>query len=183
MKNKLVLFIFLFYSIFCFSQEVELNQAPETNQLYARNEKDSANVSVRGKVLDKEFKGKLTLKVFKDGNIYDTQEYAVSNQYFNITTRIDAGLHQFRFELYLNKNGNEALCFSADHVVCGDAYIITGQSNSHASSSKATFSSPYCRSFGVKTGYKTYTAAHKKVRWGSATGNGPDLKGIGAWFK
>jgi hypothetical protein len=183
MKNYLFFFIFSVWTTFCFSQEVRLEQAPEFYQLFARDEKDSSNVILNGTVTDKEYKGTLTLKVYKDGETYDTQKYFIENQSFNFTSRIYAGLHQFKFELYLNKNGNDKLCFSADSVVCGDAYVITGQSNSHPSSSKATYSNPYCRSFGVKTGYAAYTDEHKKVRWGRATGNCPGLNGIGAWFK
>jgi hypothetical protein len=183
MKNYFVFLTFFIWTTSSFCQEVRLVQAPEDYQLFARNEKDSANVTIKGSVADKEYKGELTLKVYKDGEDYDSQSYSVEDQEFNLTSRIYAGLHQFKFELYINRNGNNELCFSADSVVCGDAYIITGQSNSHASSSKANFSNPYCRSFGVKTGYVAYTDEHKKVRWGRATGNGPGLDGIGAWFK
>lgn len=183
MKNYFLIFVLSVWTTFCFSQEVRLEQAPEFYQLFARNKKDSANVTLKGIVADKDYVGKLTLKVYKDEEIYDIQHYFIENQSFNLTSCICAGLHQFKFELYLNKDGNEKLCFSADSVVCGDAYLVTGQSNSHPSSSKATFSNPYCRSFGVKTGYVTYTDEHKTVRWGRATGNGPDLNGIGAWFK
>ena len=183
MKTNFFFFVFSFWTTFCFSQEVNFEQAPEFYQLFARDKKDSANVILKGTVADKEYKGNLTLKVYKDGETYDTQKYFIENQSFNFISRIYAGLHQFKFELYLNENGIDKLCFSADSVVCGDAYVITGQSNSHPSSSKATYSNPYCRSFGVKTGYTTYTDEHKKVRWGRATGNSPDLNGIGAWFK
>ncbi len=176
----------LFALLFCLTttingQEIKLSKAPENNQLYARNQKDSANVIISGTVIDEAYQGKLTLKVFKDGEVYDTQHFNVDNKAFNFVSRIDAGLHQFNFEIFMEKEGTQLNCFSASNVVCGDAYIITGQSNSHPSSSDATFSSLYCRSFGVKTGYATYTDAHKKVRWGTATGSGPGLKGMGGW--
>jgi hypothetical protein len=181
MRNQFF-FAFLFLlTTALVAQEIELSQAPENSQLYARNEKDSAEVILKGIVLEKTYKGKISLKVFKDGEIYDSQNYIVKDKAFNFKSRIDAGLHQFKFELFIEKNGIQTNCFSASNVVCGDAYIITGQSNSHASSSEATYSSPYCRSFGVKTGYAAYTDAHKKVRWGNATGSGPGLKGIGGW--
>jgi len=102
---------------------------------------------------------------------------------FSVSTKINSGLHQFRFEFYIKKNNIDSLYLTANNVVCGDAYIISGQSNSHASSRLSTYSNPYCRSFGVKTGYDTYDEADKKVRWGLATGNCPDLKkDIGGWF-
>jgi lysophospholipase L1-like esterase len=183
MKKYLILFVFSLLSIYSFAQELKLYQAPEFYQLFPRDDKDSANVIISGVVDDKTYEGKLTLKVYKDGQIYNQQNYYINDQSFNLSSRISAGLHQYKFELYLDKNGNDQLCFSADSVVCGDAYIITGQSNSHASSSKSTYSSPYCRSFGVKTGYVAYSDDHKKVHWGRATGNCTGLKGIGGWFR
>lgn len=159
--------------------KVKLTRAPENYQLYPRDKNDSATVVFNGKV---EKKGSLILKVFKDGELYDTQKEGLDKDEFHMESTIGTGLHQYSFQLFLERKGNETLCYSADSIVCGDAYIITGQSNSHASSSKAAYSSPYCRSFGVKTGYETYNEKDKEVRWGRATGSCPDLKGVGGWF-
>ena len=79
--------------------------------------------------------------------------------------------------MYHNADGVEKLSFVADNVVCGDAYIITGQSNSHASSLQSNYSSPFCRSFGVKTGYEKYSDNDKKIRWGLAPVNCKTCKG------
>ncbi|WP_372772880.1 sialate O-acetylesterase [Mangrovibacterium sp.] len=182
-KILLTFFIFSFVQLASFSQSIKFSAAPEDYQLYARNQVDSAEVVIAG-----EFKGEqnvdgFSLKVFKDGVLYNQQNVGVKNKRFYCSETIHAGLHQFKFELYSSVDGRENLCFAADSVVCGDAYIISGQSNSHASSSKSTYSSPYCRSFGVKTGYEPYDEDDKLVRWGRATGNCPDLKGVGGWFR
>ena len=165
-----------------FSQEIRFVDAPEFYQLYARDKTDSAEVKVAGHVRGEADFSQLALKVFKDGLLYDTQTARLTNKQFSLSTRIHSGLHQFKFELYVKKNNADSLCFAADSVVCGDAYIISGQSNSHASSIFSTFSSPYCRSFGVKTGYEAYNEADKEVRWGRASGNCPGLKKGGGWF-
>ncbi|WP_139959443.1 sialate O-acetylesterase [Flavicella sediminum] len=165
------------------SQEINFLQAPENQQLYARDTTNSAEVFLEGEFKEKAKSKYIVLKVFKNDKLFASQKSRIKKNKFAISTKIEAGLHQYRFELYIKNKKQEKLCFVADDVVCGDAYIITGQSNSHASSTLSTYSNPFCRSFGVKTGYKSYTEAHKKIRWGLATGNCPDLKReIGGWF-
>jgi len=182
-KYWISVFLILTTLVVGFSQTLKFTEAPENYRLYARDNSDSAKILISGTVNKTSNFSELSLKVFQDGMLFDTQKAGISNMRFSLSTRIPSGLHQFKFEVYVQKNNADSLCLLADSVVCGDAYIITGQSNSHASSSLSTFSSPYCRSFGVKTGYESYNDDDKKVRWGRATGNCPDLKGVGGWFK
>lgn len=179
----LIVCIILIFSVTGFSQDIKYLEAPENYQLYARDKSDSATVLVHGEIGKGKKYNSIELKVFKDNQLYSTQESKLQEKQFRAQTKIDAGLHQFRFELHFKKGKKETIEIIADSVVCGDAFIVTGQSNSHASSSLCTFSSPYCRSFGVKTGYETYNENDKKIRWGLAGGNCPELKGVGGWFK
>tara|TARA_R110002012_G_scaffold216372_4_gene387486 strand:- start:17801 stop:19333 length:1533 start_codon:yes stop_codon:yes gene_type:complete len=166
-----------------FAQDLTFAEAPEDYQLYARNQQDSALVRFEGKVKKGVDLTGLSLKVYKDDVLYEQKEIAIIDQAFSATSRIYAGLHQFRFELFTKKNNQDSLYLVADNVVCGDAYIITGQSNSHPSSTLSTYSSRFARSFGVKTGYEPYIEEDKNVRWGNATGNCPGLdKEVGGWF-
>lgn len=183
MKTYLACILLLVSFLNGFSQELKFSEVPEDYQLYARNKLDSAEVKISGKVVGKEPFDGLLLKVFKDDKYYSSQEASFNKKSFSIGSKIHSGLHEFKFELYVKKNGKDSLYHTVSHVVCGDAYIISGQSNSHASSSLATYSNPYCRSFGVKTGYESYSDDDKKIRWGLATGNAPNLKGVGGWFK
>ena len=183
LKKYSFLYVFIFTISSVFAQEINFTEAPEDYQLYARDTSDSAQVFISGNVKGEPDFKELILKVFKDGKLYNTQKDSLKNKKFSISSKINSGLHQFRFEFYIKKNNKDSLYLAADNVVCGDAYIITGQSNSHASSRLSTYSNPYCRSFGVKTGYETYNDDDKKVRWGLATGNCPNLKkDVGGWF-
>ncbi|MCK0157283.1 prolyl oligopeptidase family serine peptidase [Cellulophaga sp. F20128] len=182
-QTHFILFIFLLQGIASFSQELHFSAAPENYQLYARDSSNTATVQISGAVNGTPDFKQMTLKVFKDGDLIDEKITALKDKRFSLATKINAGLHQFRFELYLQKKSKDSLYLTVDNVVCGDAYIISGQSNSHASSSESNYSSPFCRSFGVKTGFESYSEEDKKVRWGLATGNLKDLKGIGGWFK
>ncbi len=175
-----VLFLIPFKS--SVAQEVRILEGPENYQLYARDHADSASVAVQGMIKKGVTFNSVKLKVFKDGELYSTQECALENNRFFANSRIYAGLHEFRFELQVNNGIKDSLIAIADSVVCGDAFIITGQSNSHASSIYSNYSSPWCRSFGVKTGYEAYNDADKKVRWGRATGNCEGLTRGGGWF-
>lgn len=183
MKSYFTGIILLVSILSGFSQQLEFIEVPEDFQLYARNQVDSAEVNVSGKVLGKKSYEKILLKIFKDGKHYSAKEANINDKSFSLSSRIHSGLHEFKFELYVKKNGKDSLYYTANNVVCGDAYIISGQSNSHASSSLSTYSNEYCRSFGVKTGFEAYNDSDKDVRWGLATGNAPGLEGIGGWFK
>ena len=181
---KPIITFILFICVFSlYSQDIKFQDSPEDFQLYARDKSDSALVSVRGK-LSKNLKPEaISLHVFKDKLPYSTQTCELNRTNFSAQTKIDAGLHEFRFELHLKGGEKDSVIILADSVVCGDAYIITGQSNSHASSMYSTYSSEYCRSFGVKTGYEAYNDSDKAIRWGRATGNCEGLTREGGWFK
>ena len=183
MNFKLIsalLFIFLVSN--SYTQQLKLEQYPEDNQLYARDTNDNASVVFSGSLSADSKVNKLILKVYRDGILYNEIIPEVETNKFNFSLLITAGLVQYKFELYHNADGVEKLSFVADNVVCGDAYIITGQSNSHWSSLQSTYSSPFCKSFGVKTGYEKYSDNDKKIRWGLATGNCKTCKGEG-WEK
>lgn len=181
-KKLSVSFLLIMTVFYCFSQEINFYDSPENFQLFARDNSDSATVSVHGKINNGAAYDHIFLTVYKDDVLFDRQDAYMQDHQFRVQSRIDAGLHQFRFELHLKKGVKDSLVTLADSVVCGDAFIITGQSNSHASSSLSTYSNPYCRSFGVKTGYENFSEDDKKVRWGRASGNCTELVGVGGWF-
>lgn len=178
----LTLFSFLFILNGVAAQEVRFTEAPENYQLYARDKADSATVWVRGQLKKETSFVAAKLRVYKDGELFSSQDCPLNDRWFKASSRIDAGLHEFRFELLLSNAEKDSSVLVADSVVCGDAFIITGQSNSHASSIYSKYSSQWCRSFGVKTGYETYNDDDKKVRWGRATGNLEGLTRGGGWF-
>ena len=154
-KNLFSILIVLFSTYCSIAQEIRYINAPEFYQLYARDKSDSATVSIHGEISKERTCDAVMLKVFKDDQLYRAVESSIEEKQLRVDTRIDAGLHQFRFELHFSGGNSKSAYVIADSVVCGDAFIITGQSNSHPSSSLSTYSSPYCRSFGVKTGYGT----------------------------
>ena len=183
MKFKIILPIFFLFIIsFSYAQDLNFEKSPENYQLYPRDKNNKASVVFSGIITEKNELNELELKVYKDEALYESKFIKIENKKFEFSYIINAGLFEYRFELYDDKKNEKKLLFSADNIVCGDAYIITGQSNSHASSNKSIYSSPFIRSFGVKTGYEKYSDEDKKIRWGLATGNCKNCKGE-AWEK
>ncbi len=183
MKFKITLPIFFLFIIsFSYAQDLNFEKSPEDYQLYPRDKNNKASVIFSGITTEKNELNELELKVYKNEALYESKFIKIENKKFEFSYIINAGLFEYRFELYDDKKNEKKLLFSADNIVCGDAYIITGQSNSHASSNKSIYSSPFVRSFGVKTGYEKYSDEDKKIRWGLATGNCKNCKGE-AWEK
>ncbi len=60
-------------------------------------------------------------------------DYLVSDTSFSLNITIDAGLHLYDVYVYLdNENGEWDELYDAQDIVCGDAYLIQGQSNAVA---------------------------------------------------
>lgn len=131
-----VIIIFLLISLGVFSQEItaygesilKLDKSPENNQLFARDKNDNADVYISGIFRDDTSWNNLILRVYKDGILCQELDPEFENEKFNFSSTIKAGLFQYKFELYHQTNNEEKLLFIADNIVCGDAYIITGQS-------------------------------------------------------
>ena len=184
--KKLIL-LFLYIPLISFGQ-INFQKVPKDFQLFPRDENNNSLVVFSGNISKGSDDLKLTLKVFKDDILINEKSLDIIDNKFKSSSVIKAGLHQYKFELYKKVGSNESLLYKARNIVSGDAYIITGQSNSHASSKKSIYSSLFARSFGVKTGYETYSDKDKMVGWGLATGNCKNCEGNwdngygGGWF-
>ena len=184
--NKLIL-LSLFIPLFSLGQ-INFQKVPKDFQLFPRDENNNSLVVFSGNINEGSVDYKLKLKVFKDDTLINEKSLEIIDKKFKISSIIKAGLFQYKFELYKKEGNNESLLYTAKNIVSGDAYIITGQSNSHASSKESIYSSSFARSFGVKTGYETYSDKDKMVGWGLATGNCKNCEGNwdngygGGWF-
>ena len=184
--RKLILLL-LFIPLISFGQ-INFQKVPKDFQLFPRDENNNSLVVFSGNISEDSDDLKLRLKVFKDDILINEKSLEIIDKKFKTSSVIKAGLFQYKFELYKKVGNNESLLYKARNIVSGDAYIITGQSNSHASSKKSIYSSSFARSFGVKTGYETYSDKDKMVGWGLATGNCKNCEGNwdngygGGWF-
>ena len=106
---------------------------PQSDQLYPRDDSNKAVVTIKGKAISSTSIEEIVLVVYKKNldNTIDSSRYALlRSDTFSFYPTIEAGMHLYNFKLYLEENG--AVFYSetlAKDVVCGDVYIISGQSN------------------------------------------------------
>jgi len=101
---------------------------PIDNQFYARNEKKEGLLYERG-TLDSPAE-EVFLRVFMDNMpiVSLTQKLGPKRTYA-FTVPLEAGLVHYRTEFGTKTAGQERIVRTATNLVCGDAFIIQGQSN------------------------------------------------------
>jgi len=133
---------------------VVFNKLPQNYQLYPRDAQNEALVPVSGKIEAagythmsvQVFRNKDLLKYLKAPIKYDNQGIGT----FATETKIKAELAEYSFRVYACKTTDSVLMVTRENVVSGDAYILSGQSNSTGFFSE-TETSEYCRTFGAIT--------------------------------
>ena len=122
------------------------------------------------------------LRVYSDEKPYQVAESKVgADRRFHISVRLKPGLIRYRTEYGTRSNGRELILETATNLVCGDAYIIQGQSNAVATDwgkDDPTFHSEWIRTFGSMSG-----SLDEHTRWGEAVhrGHGTEAFQIGYW--
>jgi hypothetical protein len=101
---------------------------PSTRALFPRNCLNKGYIKVE---VDNWQTPELRFKLYKDGIVLSDETVStISQHYKNDSIEIVAGLHFYKIELY-DKNGpTENIVLSADSIVCGDIFLVNGQSNS-----------------------------------------------------
>lgn len=164
-----IMIMVLLWTNVIYPQSITFTDFPAHLQLYPRDGQDSAIVAVRGWVTSQEYES-ITLKVFQNSDLWKEQSQNLSfnnsKAEFAFNPKIVAGLYEYRFEVWLD----EQLAAEEDSIVCGDVFLINGQSNSHPNASSYNFKSEFCRSFGKHTNYDDYDPAD--TTWGLSTPRG-----------
>jgi hypothetical protein len=109
----------------------EAEEKPEDNQFYARDDKNEGTLFYKG-TLDRPADAAF-LKVYADDRLFkaETQQLAADRAYA-FTVRLKPGLVKYRLEFGTQTGGNAKVLRTAKNIVCGDAYLIDGQSNALA---------------------------------------------------
>ena len=149
--------------------DVSFAALPKTYQLYPRNNQNEAVVTISGSVLE-EGRDSIFVNVYRNGTIFtqlsDTLTYTDGSAKFTFTSTIHAELAEYSFTVLVDS----ILVAQRDSVVCGDAYLINGQSNAMAIDfeGKATIKREFVRSFGTSSTNPVAVAAD--TAWGLAQG-------------
>lgn len=195
MKNRIWLIsVVLFVSVFLqssFSQTVSYSSLPRLYQLYPRNvlDNDSATVVISGTETGGNFDS-VTVELDTNAVLWRTYSqvlsYIGSAASFSIQTKIYADTTEFRFTIKFWNAGTPFTDTIVDSVVCGDVFLIQGQSNAQAADygGFVPYQVPWVRSFGSTTTSALADSAITKAdtAWGiaqAATIN--DHVAVGIW--
>ena len=143
------------------------DEKPENNQFFARNNRNEGTLFYNGtlaKAADSVF-----LKIFANGVLYhkEMQKLPLDRTY-HFSAKLEPGLIKYRVEFGSKSGISEEVLDTMGNIVCGDAYIIDGQSNAEANDyGKAVnpFTSDWVRSFGSA---ETNSEMARFGKWGNA---------------
>lgn len=132
----------------------ETDEKPVDNQFYARNEKNEATLYYKGTL--SQAADAVFLKVYADDRPFkmESQKPAADRSYA-FAVKLKPGLIKYRVEFGSTSGGTEKIQHSVGNLVCGDAYIIDGQSNALATDTREESppeTSDWIRSYGSPKG-------------------------------
>lgn len=159
------------------ARTAEPDEKPEDGQFYARDDKNEGTLFYKGRLPEA---GTVFLKVLADGKPYASQTAKTdSNKSYAFEVKLKPGLIRYAVEFGTTDGSNETVLYQAGDLVCGDAFVINGQSNAVATDwGPGDFpeTSEWIRSFGSMSGDP------KSARWGKAIRKTPgDRLAIGYW--
>ena len=127
------------------------DEKPQNNQFFARDDDNEGTLHYNGK-LD-QAADSVFLKVYAGDELVGIKEQTVSAaRTYALSAMLRAGLIKYRIEFGTQNGDNETVLDTAENLVCGDAYIIQGQSNAEAWTDKRVvhpYRSDWLRSFGT----------------------------------
>ena len=129
------------------------DEKPADHQFYARDDRGEGTLHCNGQ-LDRPG-AKLTLTVTVDGKPYAQTTPTLVGDRYTSAVRLKSGLVRYRAVLTSELDGQKAILHTADDLVCGDAFIIIGQSNAVSTDwgkGEGTYQSEWLRSFGSMSG-------------------------------
>ncbi|WP_240625663.1 sialate O-acetylesterase [Spirosoma pollinicola] len=157
------LFIFFLCPFYGLGQSsVVFEQWPARLQLYPRDQTSNCTVSIAGRVSTGDVTT-LSLVVLRNQQRY---KYARTNTdsltgRFAFKPIIKAELSQYSFQVFAHRtitHDSIQVAFR-DSIVCGDVFLIMGQSNAVGRFDSNPFRSEFCRTFGVNKGDVGYNPA------------------------
>jgi len=141
------------------SPPLSVFEQPEDNQFITRQSNTAPDASF-GTL---RYAGKLTetadsvfLKVFADDQLFATETAKPDpDSQYSLAVKLKPGLIRYRTEFGCSQNGIETILHRAANIVCGDAFIIIGQSNAVATDfgkDNPLKANDWVRTFGATAG-------------------------------
>ncbi len=131
------------------------SEMPENNQFVGRDDGGEGALFCNG-VLPRPADA-VFLRVYAGERLVsDEKQTPLADGRYSMSARLKAGLVRYRIEFGSVAGGRETLLHTATNLVCGDAYLIQGQSNALAtdtSEEALAFASDWIRSYGCTAGH------------------------------
>jgi len=107
------------------------DEQPEENQFYARDDKNEGTLYYNG-TLDQPVDS-VFLKVYADDKPYKGESAKpAADKSYAFAVKLKPGFVKYKVEFGTKSGGSEKVLKTVGNLVCGDAYIIDGQSNAEA---------------------------------------------------
>ncbi len=144
------------------------DEKPEENQFYARDDKGEGTLFYNG--TQEQATDSVFLKLYADGKLVkaETQRLAADKSYA-FAVKLKAGMIRYKVEFGSKVAFTEKVEKTVSNLICGDAYIIEGQSNAEAcgpnngpSEDPVTPINDWIRSYG------NYMSGSTDCGWGNA---------------
>lgn len=135
------------------ARTADADEKPANHQFYARDDRGEGSLHCNGQV-DRPG-ARLTLTVTADGQPYAQQAPTITGDRYTCEVRLKPGLVRYRAVLTSERDGQQTTLHEADDLVCGDAFIIIGQSNAVSTDwgkGEGTYRSEWLRTFGSMSG-------------------------------
>jgi hypothetical protein len=160
---------------------------PLTYQLYPRNSSNKGTVVFSG--TDNGANSTITFVTTKTNysnvvSTYSLTTVSIVNKRFSYSLQINAELSEYTFSYYLNNDFSHSVTL-AEHVVCGDAYIISGQSNASTNDLSSAEVINLNSTYGAGSNYGKYSRSvggmYATNDWGVSKVGGDLAWHTGAW--
>jgi Carbohydrate esterase, sialic acid-specific acetylesterase len=111
------------------------DEKPEDGQFYARADKGEGTLHYNGTLT--EAADSVFLKVYADDKPYKLETAKLgADKSYALAVKLKPGLIKYRVEFGKNAGGKDTVLRTVSNIVCGDAYLIEGQSNALATDTR-----------------------------------------------
>ncbi len=159
------------------------SEKPVNNQFYARDNTGYGTIYYNGTIGGSP--DSVFMNIYSNGVLYTNISVVPAGGVYALSARIPSGLITYSVQFSSVTAGVTNLLDTETNLVCGDAYIIEGQSNAESKNhygtnnnySINTYTNPWIRTFGTQG-----TSGATNGGWGYAVGDpGSGLYEIGIW--
>ncbi len=152
------------------------DEKPADNQFYARDDKNEGTLYYNGILNDAA--ESVFLKLYAADKLIKTEtQKPGADKSYAFTIKLQPGLIVYKVELSTKDGSGEKILNTATNLVCGDAYLIDGQSNAVSvdwGQGDDNFTTEWIRSYG-------YGGPDPSKGWGKAVRRGGGCREIGYW--